>query len=60
MSAPLLELRAGNREALGLYESLGFRRLGVRRAYYSAPAEDALLLVRDELAPGPGAPDAES
>ena len=28
----LLELRAGNRQALALYESLGFRRLGVRRS----------------------------
>ena len=43
----LLELRAGNREALALYESLGFGSLGVRRAYYSEPSEDALVLVRE-------------
>jgi ribosomal-protein-alanine N-acetyltransferase len=43
----LLELRAGNREALALYESLGFGRLGVRRAYYNEPTEDALVLVRE-------------
>jgi ribosomal-protein-alanine N-acetyltransferase len=42
----LLELRAGNREALALYESLGFERLGVRRGYYSEPTEDALVLAR--------------
>jgi ribosomal-protein-alanine N-acetyltransferase len=43
----LLELRAGNREALKLYESLGFRSLGVRRAYYAEPTEDALVLARE-------------
>jgi ribosomal-protein-alanine N-acetyltransferase len=42
----LLELRAGNREALALYQSLGFSSLGVRRAYYREPAEDALVLAR--------------
>jgi ribosomal-protein-alanine N-acetyltransferase len=42
----LLELRAGNREALALYESLGFERLSVRRGYYSDPTEDALVLAR--------------
>jgi ribosomal-protein-alanine N-acetyltransferase len=46
----LLEVRAGNREALALYESLGFRRVGVRRGYYRDPAEDALLMTRDDLA----------
>jgi len=43
----LLELRAGNREALALYESLGFERLSVRRGYYSEPTEDALVLARE-------------
>ena len=43
----LLEVRAGNREALALYESLGFRRLGVRRGYYREPVEDALVLARE-------------
>lgn len=42
----LLELRAGNREALALYLSLGFERLSVRRGYYSEPSEDALVLAR--------------
>jgi ribosomal-protein-alanine N-acetyltransferase len=40
-----LELRAGNREALALYESLGFRVLSRRRGYYRQPFEDALVLV---------------
>jgi ribosomal-protein-alanine N-acetyltransferase len=45
----LLEVRAGNREAVALYESLGFRRLGVRREYYREPVEDALVLAREGL-----------
>jgi ribosomal-protein-alanine N-acetyltransferase len=50
----LLEVRAGNRQAVALYESLGFRRLGVRRGYYRDPVEDAIVLVREGLeAPGP-------
>jgi len=43
----LLELRAGNHEALALYESLGFERLCARRGYYSEPTEDALVLARE-------------
>ncbi len=43
-SAIRLEVRASNAAALGLYRRLGFSSTGVRRAYYSAPMEDALLL----------------
>jgi ribosomal-protein-alanine N-acetyltransferase len=39
-----LEVRASNAAALALYQRLGFSAVGVRRAYYSAPVEDALLL----------------
>ena len=45
----LLEVRAGNREAVALYESLGFRRLCLRREYYREPVEDALVLAREGL-----------
>jgi ribosomal-protein-alanine N-acetyltransferase len=45
----LLEVRAGNGEALALYQSLGFRRVSVRRGYYRDPLEDALVLSRDDL-----------
>jgi ribosomal-protein-alanine N-acetyltransferase len=55
----LLELRAGNQPGLALYESLGFRRLSVRRGYYSQPVEDALVLVREGIVVGPGGPGAE-
>jgi ribosomal-protein-alanine N-acetyltransferase len=49
-SRALLEVRAGNREAVALYESLGFRQLGLRREYYREPIEDALVLLREGLA----------
>lgn len=51
-----LELRVGNREALALYESLGFRTLARRREYYRQPVEDALVLVREGLAAVPAGP----
>jgi ribosomal protein S18 acetylase RimI-like enzyme len=44
----LLEVRAGNVAARALYESLGFRACGVRREYYTAPVEDAVLMRREE------------
>jgi ribosomal-protein-alanine N-acetyltransferase len=46
----LLEVRASNRPAIELYRSLGFVSVAVRRAYYSQPAEDALVFRRDGLA----------
>ena len=39
-----LEVRESNRRARALYEGRGFRLVGRRRDYYSAPREDALLL----------------
>jgi [ribosomal protein S18]-alanine N-acetyltransferase len=39
-----LEVRASNVAALALYQRYGFSAAGVRRDYYSAPLEDALLL----------------
>ena len=40
----LLELRASNRPALGLYRTLGFVDAGRRSRYYQEPGEDAVLL----------------
>ncbi len=42
----LLEVRASNTAAIDLYRSLGFRKDGVRRAYYPSQTgrEDALLM----------------
>jgi len=39
-----LEVRESNRAARALYEGLGFRVEGVRRDYYQAPREDAIIL----------------
>ena len=40
----LLEVRPSNVEALGLYESLGFRVVGRRQGYYYDTGEDALVM----------------
>ncbi|MFN8588343.1 MAG: tRNA (adenosine(37)-N6)-threonylcarbamoyltransferase complex dimerization subunit type 1 TsaB [Candidatus Eisenbacteria bacterium] len=58
----LLEVRASNDAAQALYRAHGFRLAGVRRGYYRAPDEDALLMAyRLPVAPpgadaGPGTP----
>jgi [ribosomal protein S18]-alanine N-acetyltransferase len=39
-----LEVRASNNRAVELYERYGFSRIGLRRAYYSQPVEDALIM----------------
>lgn len=45
----LLEVRASNRAAIGLYRILGFQQDGRRRGYYptDAGAEDAVLMSRE-------------
>lgn len=43
-TAAFLEVRAGNSLAQALYEKCGFRGVGRRRNYYSAPMEDALIM----------------
>ncbi|MCG6925454.1 MAG: ribosomal protein S18-alanine N-acetyltransferase [Acidobacteria bacterium] len=45
----LLEVREGNVEARALYAEMGFSRLGMRRAYYSEPVENAVVLTLDPL-----------
>lgn len=41
-----LEVRAGNRAAIRLYEKLGFVSEGIRPGFYDKPAEDALIMWR--------------
>lgn len=44
MSELQLEVRSKNLAAISLYEKLGFEKVGLRRAYYSAPVDDAVLM----------------
>ena len=44
LSFVTLEVRASNAPALALYEGAGFRRVGVRKNFYTAPVEDAVLM----------------
>lgn len=39
-----LEVRASNAPAIALYERFGFAEIGVRRAYYDTPKEDAIVM----------------
>jgi ribosomal-protein-alanine N-acetyltransferase len=45
-----LEVRRSNEAARRLYDRFGFSVAGVRRGYYTNPAEDALVLWRENLA----------
>jgi ribosomal-protein-alanine N-acetyltransferase len=44
VSLAFLEVRPTNTEALGLYESFGFRVIGRRKGYYFDTGEDALVM----------------
>ncbi len=48
-----LEVRRSNTAARLLYERFGFSVAGVRRAYYTHPVEDALVLWRDAVGDEP-------
>jgi ribosomal-protein-alanine N-acetyltransferase len=45
-----LEVRTSNHAAIAMYEAGGFVRAGLRRAYYTHPVEDALILWRVDAA----------
>jgi len=42
-----LEVRTDNEAAIGLYESLGFVNVGLRRRYYRSSGADAYTMRRD-------------
>jgi ribosomal-protein-alanine N-acetyltransferase len=44
----LLEVRTDNKVAIGLYESEGFVRLGIRRRYYQPSGADAYTMARPQ------------
>lgn len=44
MDTFVLEVRKGNVPAIRLYTSLGFQTVGVRKGFYEAPREDALIM----------------
>ena len=41
-----LEVRVSNQKAIHLYESAGFKKITIRRDYYSHPDEDAVLMLK--------------
>jgi [ribosomal protein S18]-alanine N-acetyltransferase len=49
----ILEVRADNDRAIGLYRGCGFEQIAVRRRYYQPEDVDALIMRRRPLAPGP-------
>lgn len=51
----LLEVRADNAPALGLYRSEGFEQIAVRRGYYQPGDHDAVVMRRSLRSSAPGA-----
>jgi len=52
----LLEVRESNEAARALYGKFGFRSDGKRKAYYTRPTEDAILLALSLNCTSSGAP----
>lgn len=42
-----LEVRESNTRARALYESLDFRRVGLRKGYYAKTSEDAVVMMKE-------------
>lgn len=42
-----LEVRESNRAARSMYSRLGYHAVALRKSYYSSPAEDAVVMVKD-------------
>ncbi len=43
----ILETRKSNHLAIALYERVGFKKISERKAYYSSPIEDAVVMKRE-------------
>ena len=46
LSLATLEVRFHNAAAIALYESMGFQRIAIRKAYYADNGEDALVMLK--------------
>jgi ribosomal-protein-alanine N-acetyltransferase len=46
VSVITLEVRNSNEKAQRLYEKVGFKKVAIRRQYYSNPDEDAILMMK--------------
>ena len=44
MTTFTLEVRVSNLTAVHVYEKLGFRSVGIRKGFYDAPKEDAMVM----------------
>ncbi len=42
----MLEVRESNIPAISLYKSLGYENVGIRKNFYSAPCENAILMTK--------------
>ena len=47
LSIATLEVRVNNEPAIRLYESLGFRKVAIRKGYYADNGEDAIVMLKD-------------
>jgi len=56
----ILEVRASNLAARGLYEQMGFREAATRTRYYTNPTEDAILMEMNPLVIAGGEPSRAS
>lgn len=45
VSVITLEVRMSNEKAIRLYEKVGFKKVAMRKQYYSHPDEDAILMM---------------
>src|SRR5262249_30065865 len=51
MTIATLEVRFHNLAAIALYESLGFQRVAIRKAYYADNGEDAFVMLKSLRSP---------
>lgn len=52
-----LDVRFGNDPAIGLYESSGFVKIGLRKKYYMPSGADAVVMMRGEIVENPPVED---